>query len=138
MTNNRRDFLKISGMAGLGVAGIGVLEGFSKGFSLSEHGKPTADFKRPTFQIHEPMKEAYQIALNTLKPSKKQLEHGLELHRNSVVIDCYGFMPRAAVDGKEITAAIEHQASPLEIQDMQEDMSMSRFVVHEREREEFK
>src|SRR5690606_38872646 len=82
-------------------------------------------------------KEAYQIALNILKPSKKELERGLELHRDSVVIDCYGFMPRAAVDGAAITAAIEGEASPLEIQDMQEDMSMTRFVVNDREREEF-
>ena len=125
-------------MAGLGVAGIGVLDGFSKGFSFSDNGKLTSGFSRPTFHINEPMKAAYQIALNTLKPSKKQLEHGLELHRNSVVIDCYGFMPRAAVDGQSITTAIEDQASPLEIQDMQEDMSMSRFVTDEREREEFK
>jgi len=137
MTNNRRDFLRISGMAGLGVAGMGVLEGFSKGFSLSDNGRLSMDSEKPSFHINDSMKEAYQVALNILKPSKKQLEHGLELHRNSVVIDCYGFMPRAAVDGQEVRAAIENQASPLEIQDMQEDMSMSRFVVHEREREEF-
>ena len=44
-----------------------------------------------------------EIALNILKPSKKELERGLELHRDAVVIDCYGFMPRAAVDGNRIT-----------------------------------
>lgn len=137
MKNNRRDFLKISGMAGLGMAGTGVLEGFAKGFSASGQEGSSGGINASSFHINEPMKEAYEAALNILKPSKKQLEHGLELHRNSVVIDCYGFMPRAAVDGQRITAAIEDQASPLEIQDMQEDMSMSRFVEHDREREEF-
>lgn len=77
------------------------------------------------------------MALNILNPTRKQMEHGLELHRNSLVIDTYGFMPRAAVDGAAIAAAINDNASPLEIRDMREDMSMTRFVVNEREREEF-
>ena len=33
------------------------------------------------------------IALQMLKPSAKDLEHGLELHKNSLVFDAYGFMP---------------------------------------------
>lgn len=123
-------------MTGLGVAGLGMLEAFAQprrvGASTAVSSSDTLDFK-----INEQMKEAYQIALNILKPSKKELERGLELHRNSVVIDCYGFMPRAAVDGAAITAAIEGEASPLEIQDLQEDMSMTRFVDNDREREEF-
>lgn len=124
-------------MAGLGVAGVGILEGFAQGLSPAGTEKQGRSRHPASFQINDQMKEAYQTALNILKPTKSQLEHGLELHRNSVVIDCYGFMPRAAVDGLRITEAIQSQASPLEIQDMQEDMSMSRFVVHEREREEF-
>jgi membrane dipeptidase len=47
-------------------------------------------------------------------------------------------MPRAAMDVDLIAAAIKDSASPLEIQDMEEDMSMSRFVINERERAEFK
>jgi membrane dipeptidase len=139
MKNNRRDFLKLSGMAGLGVAGTGILEGFAKGATLSgaKIKESNKNLAHRSFQINEQIREAYQVALNILKPSKKQLEHGLELHRDSVVIDCYGFMPRAAVDGERISAAINDSASPLEIQDLQEDMSMSRFVLHEREREEF-
>src|SRR5690606_14914886 len=131
MGTNRRDFLIASSMTGLGVAGLGMLEAFAQprrvGASTAVSSSDTLDFK-----INEQMKEAYQIALNILKPSKKELERGLELHRNSVVIDCYGFMPRAAVDGAAITAAIEGEASPLEIQDLQEDMSMTRFVDNDR------
>lgn len=36
-----------------------------------------------------------EIALKMLGPSKKDLEHGLELHKNSIVFDAYGFMPLA-------------------------------------------
>lgn len=138
MKNNRRDFLKLSGLAGLGMTGLGVLEGFAEGVSPGANaygsGKEGA---LPSFEINQQIKEAYQVALDILKPTRQQLEHGLELHRNAVVVDCYGFMPRAAVDGEAVAAAVEGGASPLEIQDIQEDMSMSRFVVEERERQEF-
>lgn len=39
------------------------------------------------------MEENRQLALDILKPSAKELEHGLELHKNSFVFDAYGFMP---------------------------------------------
>lgn len=81
--------------------------------------------------------EARQVALNFLQPSKKDLEHGLELHANSVVFDTYGFMPRAAVDGQRLAEAVADGGSPLEIDDLREDQTMSRFVEHERERIEF-
>ena len=38
---------------------------------------------------------ARQKALDVLKPSPAQLEHGLELHRDSIVVDAYGFAPYA-------------------------------------------
>lgn len=85
-------------------------------------------------QLNEQIKSNREVALNILQPTQKQLEHGLELHRNSLVMDTYGFMPRAAVDGDAIAAAIEDNASPLELQDMREDMLMTRFVDNERER----
>ena len=33
------------------------------------------------------------LALKILNPSARELEHGLELHKNSLVFDAYGFMP---------------------------------------------
>lgn len=90
-----------------------------------------------SFEMNEQIKQCREIALKILKPSRLQLEHGLELHRNSVVFDAYGFMPQAAVDGDAIAAAIEKNASQLELQDMREDMMMCRFVSNERERKEF-
>lgn len=80
---------------------------------------------------------ARQAALDVLKPSQKDLEHGLELHANSVVFDCYGFAPRAALDGDAIKAAMEEGASELEIKDMREDMGMTRAAVDPAERSEF-
>ena len=37
--------------------------------------------------------EAYQAALDILKPDKRDLQHGLELHKKSLVFDAYGFAP---------------------------------------------
>lgn len=142
MKNNRRGFLKLSGLAGLSVTGGGILKGFAA--EPDNHHKSDLDHlnsllesPQQPFQMNEQIKVAREVALNILKPSRKQLEHGLELHRNSLVFDTYGFMPRAAVDSAAISAAVEDNASPLEIQDMREDMSMSRFVDNERERKEF-
>lgn len=133
MDHQRRKFLKVSGLA---VSGLGVMESFAAGqLGKQKVGPVFQDLAR--FQITKNMKEAYQVALNVLKPSKSQLEHGLELHKDAVVVDCYGFMPRAAVDGERMKKAVEENASPLELQDMQEDMSMTRFVEIQRETEEF-
>lgn len=112
--------------------------------SLSKlHGSNSSLFNvmegsQDSFIMNEQIRTAREVALKILKPSKKQLEHGLELHRNSLVIETYGFMPRAAIDADVINAAIEDRASNLELQDLREDMSMTRFAENEREREEFK
>ena len=39
--------------------------------------------------------EARERALDLLKPTKGELEHGLELHRESLVVDSFGFAPYA-------------------------------------------
>ncbi|GJM27625.1 MAG: hypothetical protein DHS20C17_02600 [Cyclobacteriaceae bacterium] len=83
------------------------------------------------------MKDAYEVALSILKPSKSQLEHGLELHKNSLVFDTYSFQPYAAIDGKLMAETIGENASVLEIHDLKEDMMMTRFVESERERIEY-
>ena len=87
--------------------------------------------------MNEAIQHAREVALDILKPSRCHIEHGMELHRNSIVCDSYGFAPRAAVDGEAVAAAIEAGASEVEIRDMMEDMSMTRFVTDEREKQEF-
>jgi membrane dipeptidase len=61
--------------------------------------------------------------LEILKPTPAQLQHGLELHAQSLVFDSYGFAPRAAVDGQAIAAAIEEGALAAEVEDLREEMS---------------
>ena len=119
------------------------------GLSLATGGHWTKEEKvtsgnegQPSYQalvtdLNEQMQEARDLALRILKPTKKQLEHGLELHANSLVFETYGFMPRAAYDGAAVASAIEGDASELELKDMKEDQYMTRFVENEREREEF-
>lgn len=80
---------------------------------------------------------ARQAALDVLKPRKKDLEHGLELHAHSLVFDVYGFAPRAAVDGEAIRRAIEAGASAREVKDLREWMMMTRCATDPVERAEF-
>jgi membrane dipeptidase len=88
------------------------------------------------------MKEAIQhardVALSILQPSQREIEHGLELHRDAIVCESYGLGLRAAVDGDAVAAAIEAGASMVEIQDMTKDMSMTRCVTDPGEREEYR
>jgi len=84
------------------------------------------------------MQKARDCALDILKPGARDLEHGLDLHRNSVVVDAYGFGPVAAEDAGRLLAAMGAGASPAEIQDVREDMTMTRFVNDAREQAEFK
>lgn len=48
--------------------------------------------------MEKQIEKCRQIALNTLKPTKKQLEHGLALHHDALVWDAYGFLPSAYPD----------------------------------------
>ena len=86
---------------------------------------------------NESIQRARDVALSILKPSPSELEHGLELHQQSVVCESYGFSPRAAIDGDTIREAIESGASEVEIQDMTEDMRMTRYVTDPEERKEY-
>lgn len=89
------------------------------------------------YTLTDQMISDYDIALDILKPTKAQLERGLELHRNSLVFDTYGFMPTAAIDGSKVAEAINNNASAIEIKDMREDMMQTRYVDDNEEREEF-
>jgi membrane dipeptidase len=92
---------------------------------------------QPNAQPNEVIESARQAALEILKPSQKDLEHGLELHRQSLVFDGYGFSPRCAIDGERMKKAIEAQASDIELQDLREDMGMTHCVANQAERKEF-
>ena len=87
--------------------------------------------------INEKIEEARQVALKILKPSQRDLEHGLALHKESLVFDAYGFAPRAAVDGEALKQLVLAGASPMEVQDAREEMGMTRQVTNAIERAEF-
>lgn len=138
---DRRSFLKLTSLAGMGIMGGGLNSGLAAQARdeqkvLRNHGQAMLSMQQRNFELNERMRADYETGLNILKPSKKQLDHGLDLHRNSLVFDTYGFMPRAAVDGSLIASAISDNASPLELQDMNEDMSMTRYVSNPGEKEE--
>ena len=86
---------------------------------------------------NEKIEQARQTALALLKPSQKELEHGLELHADSIVFDSYGFSPTAALDTDVLAKAMAEGASNLELQDLHEDMSMTRKATDPVERKEF-
>ncbi len=88
-------------------------------------------------QTNDRIERDRRIALELLKPSRRDLEYGLGLHRESLVFDAYGFSPRAAVDGDAMRALMEDAGSDLELQDQREDMAMTRAATVEAERDEF-
>ena len=82
---------------------------------------------------NERIDQARQVALDILKPSRRDLDYGLKLHAESIVFDCYGFSPRAAVDGDAIRRAMDEGASDKEVRDMRENMTMTRPPVRLRD-----
>ncbi len=92
----------------------------------------------PSSAANDAIERPRQAAIETLKPSRKDLEHGLELHANSLVIESYGFSPTSATDGDRMRAAIEAGASAVELEDLQEEMNMTRHVTVAAEQQEYK
>lgn len=88
--------------------------------------------------MNDHVQKCWDTALGLLQPSEADLQHGLELHRGSLVCDTYGFAPNAAIDGNALAAAMEAGASAAEIADLREDMGMTRWATVPEEREEFK
>ncbi len=88
-------------------------------------------------QTNDRIERDTQAALDILKPSRRDLDYGLGLHREALVFDAYGFAPRAALDADAVTALMEQGASEVELQDQREDMQMTRAATVEAEREEF-
>jgi len=87
--------------------------------------------------MNKKITEAREAALDVLKPSQAELEHGLELHKQSLVVDSYGFAPRAVFDVGRYTAAVEAGASPAELEDISEDGMMTRMALDEEQKREF-
>ena len=76
------------------------------------------------------IEKARQVALDILKPSQKDIDRGLELHKAFIVFDSYGFSPSSAPNPAVLDKAAEAGACPNELQDLIEEMSMTRHVTH--------
>lgn len=87
--------------------------------------------------VREDIRKALDAGLEVLKPSPGDLERGLELHANSLVCEAYGFAPRSAWRKDELVAAVEAGASPGEIEEMRENMSMTGAAIVPEQREVF-
>ena len=57
------------------------------------------------------IQENWKLAQDILQPSKKDLEHGLELHKNSYVFDAYGFTPSGGGKNPRLDELIRRHAS---------------------------
>ncbi|MBD3674472.1 MAG: dipeptidase, partial [Planctomycetaceae bacterium] len=90
-----------------------------------------------TQQLNPKIQDAREVALSILQPNDKTLQHGLDLHADSLVFDTYGFSPRAAIDGDRMKELVEEGASDIEVKDLREEMSMTRYVTDPIEQAEY-
>jgi membrane dipeptidase len=79
-----------------------------------------------------------EMALSILKPSARDLERGLQLHSNSLVIESYSLGLNAPVDTEALNQATEAGASDPEYQDLVEGMIMTRWSETDALREEYR
>lgn len=84
------------------------------------------------------IEHARKIAMDILQPSARDLEHGLELHEHALVIESYGLGLRAPIDSEVLNCAIEAGASDRELQDLTEDMTMTRWARDAELRREYR
>ena len=86
---------------------------------------------------NQKIRDARNAALAVLKPSDKELQHGLELHANSLVVESYGFSPRSAIDGDAMRQAIEAGAGSVELDDLHTEMLLARVADDASQRQEY-
>lgn len=130
----RRSFLQTSTIASL--ASLATTGGVKAAAGMSASDGDSID--RLTNNLNPQIQHARDVALSILKPSAAELERGLRLHSESIVFDSYGFSPRAAINGDLLAAEIEAGASDQEIEDLQEDMTMTRYVTDAIEQQEYR
>lgn len=72
---------------------------------------------------------ARQVGIDALKPTVAELEHGLELHRESLVCESYSLGLLAPIDGAAVARAVEAGISDAELQVLTESMRMTRWAA---------
>ena len=125
----RRTFLKTTALVSLA--------GGAASLAAADPNEPKP-WTALTERLNPQIQRARDVALNVLKPTSKELERGLRLHHESLVFDAYAFSPRAALDGDALAKAVEAGASDLELQDLREEMSMTRYATDPVEEQEYR
>jgi len=126
----RRNALKSIPLAAAAVGGSPV--------SARAETHPSDSVAALTDDLNPLIQRYRDVGLEVLQPSARDLEDGLRLHADSLVFDSYGFSPRAAVDGDALKKAALEGASNIEIADMREDMTMTRYATNEEEQKEYR
>ncbi|QDT32590.1 dipeptidase [Thalassoglobus polymorphus] len=125
---NRRTFLQ--------AAPVGIGLSYLSSNLLAQNENGTA--RHPLLATQNPIIiRGRDAAMGVLKPNAKDLEHGLNLHEESIVFDSYGFAPRASVDGEALAKLDAAHASDVEFGEARTNMSMIRPATEPKEREEF-
>lgn len=96
---------------------------------------PAAETEHPPT---DPIASAREIALSLLKPSQRDLDYGLALHRESLVVESYGLGLHAPVCPDVLNKAALAGASSVERQDLREEMIMTGWAREDRLREEYR
>lgn len=81
---------------------------------------------------------ARRTALDLLQPSQKDLDHGLELHKHSLVVESYSLGLHAPIDADVVNAIREAGGSNSEIQDLIEDQIMTGWARTPELRQEYR
>ena len=118
------------------IAGVSALQVLNQ--SAIGQESPRSGVTHLTSRLNSKIQASRDAAMQVLKPSAAELERGLKLHAESVVFDAYGFGPRAAVDGDALAAAVDAGASNVELKDLREEMTMTRFVTDPVQEQEFR
>ena len=87
--------------------------------------------------MNDTIEKGRKAALSILNPTQKELDRGLALHRDSVVVESYSLGLSAPVDGQIIAQAMEDGATERELHDLSEDHSMTRWAKVPELRAEF-
>ncbi|MFV0415218.1 MAG: hypothetical protein ACK5NG_02505 [Chthoniobacterales bacterium] len=82
--------------------------------------------------------ETRELGRSILKPSQRDWEYGLSLHRESLVVESYSLGLHAPVQPEILNAALAEGASELEYQDLYEDEIMTGWASTPELREEYR
>lgn len=123
----RRRFLAQNVRAAVGLAAFHRFEIFVRAAPLAERWRTGNDV----------IDRAREIGLALLQPTAAQEERAAELHASALVFDAYGFAPRAAIDAARVNEAVSAGASATELNNLREEISMTRMATDTREKKEF-